>query len=135
MRHTTRTIAATLASWLLAAPSWAASPASSAPAPASAADSDNSKVNQRDKAGDTPTADSQANDKVDLETTRQIRKAIVDDSSLSTYAHNVKIVTEGGDVVLRGPVRSAEEKAQVGALARKAAGTHAVRNELEVAPK
>ena len=44
------------------------------------------------------TAEQQKNNKSDLETTRRIRKAIVDDKTLSTYAHNVKIVTEDGQV-------------------------------------
>ena len=32
------------------------------------------------------------------------------DKSLSTYAHNIKIVTRDGKVTLEGPVRSGAEK-------------------------
>src|SRR6185295_1225435 len=67
---------------------------------------DNTKVNTRDRKPTAVTADQQKNNKTDLETTRQIRKALVADKSLSTYAHNVKVVTQNGKVTLKGPVRS-----------------------------
>jgi osmotically-inducible protein OsmY len=47
-----------------------------------------------------------------------VRKAIVSDKALSTYAHNVKVVAQNGTVTLRGPVRSDEEKAKVAQLAQ-----------------
>jgi hyperosmotically inducible protein len=53
----------------------------------------------------------------DREITKQIRQALVQDGSLSSYAHNVKIVTQGGMVTLKGPVRSDEEKKAVEAKA------------------
>ena len=80
------------------------------------------------------TADQQKNNKSDLETTRRIRKAIVDDKSLSTYAHNVKIVTEDGQVTLTGPVNSPQEQAAVAAKAVQVAGSGKVINQTEVAP-
>jgi len=83
---------------------------------------------------ETTTADQQKNNKSDLETTRRIRKAIVDDKSLSTYAHNVKIVTENGQVTLTGPVTSAQEQAAVAAKATQVAGSGKVINQTEVAP-
>jgi len=61
-----------------------------------------------------------------------IRKAVVDNDSLSTNAHNVKIITVDGAVTLRGPVKTAEEKATVEALAQKASGVKSVDNQLEV---
>ena len=61
-----------------------------------------------------------------------VRKAIVRDKSLSTYAHNVKVVTRGGEVTLRGPVRTSEEKARVSELAQQVSGVSKVNDELLV---
>ena len=55
------------------------------------------------------------------------------DKSLSTNAHNVKIITANGVVTLRGPVKSAAEKANIGAKAQQAAGVRRVDNQLEIA--
>ena len=44
---------------------------------------------------------------------QKIRKAVMDDKSLSTYAHNVKIIAQNGKVTLKGPVRSEDEKKMV----------------------
>src|ERR1700733_1330187 len=71
---------------------------------------DNTKMNDRDRNSNQPTADQQKENRPDLEITKQIRQALVRDKSLSPYAHNVKIVTQGGMVTLRGPVHSDEEK-------------------------
>ncbi len=59
------------------------------------------------------TADNQPNAKEDRLTTQKVRRAIVADKGLSTYAHNVKIITENGTVTLKGPVKSDEEKQKV----------------------
>ena len=99
-----------------------------APAPQTAPD--NTKANKTA----TPTAEQQANNKSDTETSRQIRRAIVNDKSLSTYAHNVKIVTKNGQVTLKGPVRTPEEKAAIAAKAKEVAGTAQVVNEIDVVP-
>src|SRR5262245_36720308 len=69
--------------------------------------------NVRDRDETAKTADQQSNSKDDLEITREIRRAVVEDKSLSTSAHNVKIVTVDGIVTLRGPVVSTKEKANV----------------------
>src|ERR1700746_1303526 len=71
---------------------------------------DNTGVNKRDKNNATATADQQKNNVSDRETAQQIRKAITNDKSLSSYARNVKVVVQDGAVTLRGPVRSEEEK-------------------------
>ncbi len=42
----------------------------------------------------------------DREIARNIRASIRKDKSLSTYAHNVKIISQAGKVTLKGPVRS-----------------------------
>ena len=95
--------------------------------------SDDTGRNTRDSEGTTLTADKQSNSKSDVEITRQIRRSITKDGSLSTNAHNVKIITNGGVVTLRGPVASAEEKAIVGKKAEKINGVSKVDNQLEIA--
>jgi len=94
---------------------------------------DNTKVNTRDRKPTAVTADQQKNNKADLETTQQIRKALVADKSLSTYAHNVKVVTQNGKVTLKGPVRSEDEKKAVEAKAVEVAGAGNVTNQLAIA--
>jgi osmotically-inducible protein OsmY len=59
------------------------------------------------------TADQQSNTAADREITQKIRKYLVADKSLSTYAHNVKIITRDGMVTLKGPVKSEDEKQKV----------------------
>jgi hyperosmotically inducible protein len=58
----------------------------------------------------------------------------MDDKTLSTYAHNVKVITQGGQVTLNGPVRSDEEKKSVEAKAVEVAGNGHVTNQLSIAP-
>ena len=95
---------------------------------------DNTKVNQRDRNADQPTADQQASNRSDRDITQQIRRSIVKDKSLSTYAHNVKIVTQNGQVTLKGPVRSDEEKRAIEAKAAEIAGDSKVTSQLDVKP-
>lgn len=93
---------------------------------------DNSGVNVRDRNSDAMTADQQSNAKSDVELTRRIRRAVVKDDSLSMMAHNVKIVSANGTVVLRGPVKTEEEKADIAGKAQAIAGADKVDNQLEV---
>jgi osmotically-inducible protein OsmY len=93
---------------------------------------DNSRNNQ-DRS--SPTADQQKMNASDRSITQNIRKAIVADKSLSTYAHNVKIITQNGKVTLRGPVRSEEEKASVESKAAAVAGQENVNSQVEVAAR
>ena len=95
---------------------------------------DNTKTNQRDKDQSKPTAGQQKENKSDLEITRQIRRLLTQDKSLSTYAKNIKVITQHGNVTLRGPVRSAEDKAAVEAKANEVAGADHVKSELQIAP-
>lgn len=95
--------------------------------------SDNSRVNARDADG-APTADQQGQGKRDIEITQQIRRAVVKDESLSTYAHNIKIITENGAVTLKGPVRTETEKQVIEKMAVVAAGAGRVSNQIEIAP-
>ena len=104
-------------------------PALSAQAPA-----DNTKVNTRDRAKGAVTADQQKDNATDRDLTQKIRRALMQDKSLSSYAHNVKVIAQGGQVTLKGPVRSAEEKKSVESKAIEVAGTARVTNELSIAP-
>ena len=97
----------------------------------STAPADNTKMN----AGDQTTADQQKEQRSDRDITKQIRQAIIHDKSLSTYAHNVKIITQDGVVTIKGPVRSEEEKKAVEAKAVEVAGEGKVNNQLDIKPK
>jgi hyperosmotically inducible periplasmic protein len=92
----------------------------------------NTAVNVRDRDAHAMTAGEQSNDKMDLELTRRIRRAVEKDSSLSMKAHNIKIVSENGNVTLRGPVETRHEKVVIGKKARMIAGAGIVRNLLEI---
>jgi len=80
------------------------------------------------------TAQKQSNAKTDTELTKRIRKSIMDDKSLSTYAHNVKVITRGGQVTLKGPVRSEQEKAAILQKTKEVAGDSNVSDEITVTP-
>lgn len=96
---------------------------------------DNTKMNKGDASKAAVTADQQKSDKGDRELTREIRKAIVGDKQLSTYAHNVKIIAQNGMVTLKGPVRSDEEKMAVESKAVQVAGDKSkVDDQLMVKP-
>ena len=96
---------------------------------------DNTKVNQRDRVEGAVTADQAKNNKPDREIMRDIRKSVVDDKSLSTYAHNVKIVSEHGKVTLKGPVRSEDESRTINSKAEQVAGAGNVVNQLSIKPE
>ena len=94
--------------------------------------SDNTKTNQRDRSTNEPTADQQKDNRSDRDITRQIRQSIVKDKSLSAYAHNVKIITQNGQVTLKGPVQSEDEKKAIEAKAAEVAGDGKVSSEMNV---
>jgi len=100
------------------------------PAPA-----DNTTVNQRDRNANEATADAQNNNRSDREITRRVRHAITSDKSLSTYGHNVKVITQDGQVTLKGPVRSNDEKRAIEAKATEIVGEGKVTSELDIKPK
>lgn len=95
---------------------------------------DNSKTNQGDASKGAMTAEQQKANPADRETTKQIRSSLTKDKSLSTYAHNIKIITRDGHVTLKGPVRSEEEKATIAAKAEAVAGAGNVDDQLTIAP-
>ena len=78
---------------------------------------DNTKVNSRDKAKGEVTADQQKENAGDRESPARFRQSLVGDKNLSTYAHNVKVIAQDGQVTLKGPVRSEDEKRAVAAKA------------------
>jgi len=99
------------------------------------APADNTKANQRDRNSSEPTADQQSNNRSDTDITKQVRRALVADKSLSTYAHNVKVITQNGSVTLKGPVRSEEEKQAVEQKAAAVVGADHVSSQITVASK
>jgi hyperosmotically inducible protein len=90
---------------------------------ANSAKPDNTKVNKRDRNAGEVTADQQKMNATDRELTRKIRRSIMVDKSLSTYAHNIKIISRNGAVTLKGPVKSDDEKKAVVAKAVAVAGS------------
>jgi hypothetical protein len=112
---------------LLISPSFAQQPGAQ-----SGCSSDNTKVNKQDRSKTEPTADQGKDATSDRETMRKIRRAVVTDKSLSTYAHNVKIISEGGKVTLKGPVHTEDEKKAIEAMATEVAGAAHVTNEITV---
>ena len=101
---------------------------------AAQAPADNTKTNERDRAKGAVTADQQKEKAGDRELTQKIRQSIMRDKSLSTYAHNVKIIAVDGQVTLKGPVRTEEEKRTVESKATDVAGAGHVTNEISIAP-
>ena len=96
---------------------------------------DNTKVNERDRNKTAATAEQAKNSTTDRDTMQKIRKAVMADKSLSTYAHNVKIISQGGKVTLKGPVRSEEEKSSIEKMATDVAGQGNVTNEITIKPE
>ena len=93
---------------------------------------DNTKVNKRDRNAGEVTADQQKVNATDQDLTKRIRQSIMSDKSLSTYAHNIKIISQNGAVTLKGPVKSDDEKKAVMAKAVAVAGTEKVTDQISV---
>ncbi len=100
----------------------------SAPAFPQAADNTARNKNQ------ATTADDQGTSPADIDLAKKIRKSVSDDKTLSTYAHNVKIIVNNGAVTLRGPVRTEVEKKAVESKAAALAGSAKVTNDLSISP-
>jgi hyperosmotically inducible periplasmic protein len=99
--------------------------------PQQATEPDNTKQNKQEM----PTADQQTNNAADLDMAKNVRRALMQDKSLSTYAHNVKIIAQNGKVTLKGPVKTEDEKQAIAAKAAEVAGAGNVVDELTVTPK
>ena len=93
---------------------------------------DNTELNKRDQRANEPTADQQKENRSDREITKQIRQSIMQDKSLSTYAHNIKVIVQNGQVTLKGPVRSEDEKKAIETKATEVAGENKVTSELNI---
>ena len=93
---------------------------------------DNTETNERDRSGKTKTSGDQSNSSADLKITQAIRQALMKDRELSTTAKNIKVITANGQVTLRGPVKTAQEKARVDQIAKSAAGGAQIDDQLEV---
>jgi hyperosmotically inducible periplasmic protein len=110
--------------------------AQQAPATSGQAPADNTKVNQRDRDQNEPTADQQKENRSDRVLAQQVRRALVKDKSLSTYAHNIKVIAQNGVVTLKGPVHSDQEKQAIEAKAAEAAGgPDKIKSEIDVSNK
>jgi len=96
---------------------------------------DNTKVNQRDQSQNEATADKQKENTTDRQLAQQIRRALVKDKSLSTNAHNIKVIVQNGVVTLKGPVNSYSEKQAVETKATQIAGSDKVTSEIEIRSK
>jgi hyperosmotically inducible periplasmic protein len=95
-------------------------------------DADNSKINERDRSGATLTPMDQGNSTSETKISAAIRRGIMGDKSLSFTAKNVKVITVGTKVTLRGPVKTERERATIAMLAKQAAGVTDVDNQLEI---
>ncbi|MDP9082276.1 MAG: BON domain-containing protein [Pseudomonadota bacterium] len=115
--------------------SLAAANALSQSSPPGAVPADNAKSNKLDPTNTAASADTQKDNSSDRTVTQRIRQKVMADKSLSTYAHNVKIVSVNGTVTLNGVVRSEQEKSTIAAQAASVAGENHVVNELKVTPK
>ncbi len=99
------------------------------------AEPDNTEVNKRDRNSEALTADQQKMNPADQELTAKVRRSIMDDKELSTYAQNVKIISRDGKVTLKGPVKSDAEVKTIVAKATTIAGNaDKVVNQMSVAP-
>ena len=93
---------------------------------------DSTETNERDRSGETKTSGDQSNSSADLKITQAIRRALMKDRELSTTAKNIKVITANGQVTLRGPVKTAQEKARVDQIAKSAAGGAQIDDQLDV---
>lgn len=82
----------------------------------------------------TPSATDQSNAQRDLDTTAAIRRALMDDATLSTAAKNVTVITQQGAVTLKGTVPTQADKDAVAAKAKSVAGVASVDNQITVKP-
>jgi len=93
---------------------------------------DNSAINVRDRSRGAVTAGSQSNSKDDLELTARVRRAIIEDKSLSMMAQNIKVIGTNGQVTLRGPVKSDQEKSTIVSDVQGVPGVNVIDDRLEV---
>ena len=110
----------------------ATSPQAAQVNPSSTTQADNTKRNEKVTKNAEVTAQDQSNEQTDLNLVAKVRRAIMDDASLSVNAQNVKIVAANGQVVLKGPVKNDSERTRLSQIANEIVGANNVKNELEV---
>jgi hyperosmotically inducible protein len=94
---------------------------------------DNSQINERDRNSATLTPGDQGENEVDRGITQKIRQEVIKADGLSMNAKNVKIITAGSVVTLRGPVNSDQERSQIMSIAQRVDGVKRVDNQIEIA--
>jgi hyperosmotically inducible periplasmic protein len=102
------------------------------PGESAATERANTAVNVRDAGGSTVTPFDQSNARADIELVAAIRSRVVNSDGMSINGRNVKIITNEGRVVLRGPVNSVEERETIVKIAEEIAGATYVTDQLEV---
>ena len=96
------------------------------------AQNQNAPDNSANNKNQTSTADNQSHATNDRQITANIRKSLVADKNLSTYGHNVKVITQNGAVTLKGPVHSDDEKQAIEQHAADVVGKDKVTDQLTV---
>jgi len=95
-------------------------------------DAESTGKNERDRNKKAPAPPDRSGKPGELKITLSIRKALMNDKSLSFAAKYIKIFTANGRVTLRGPVETADEKEKISELAKAAARHAVVENQLEI---
>lgn len=96
---------------------------------------DNTARNKGHEKKSAVNAQDAGESKSDIQIARDIRKKLVEDSTLSSYAKNAKVIVKNGHVTLKGPVRSNDEVTSLVNKAKECAGEANVASELEVVAK
>lgn len=95
---------------------------------------DSSTQSKNNQAGKGVTATDQSNNPADVDLTARVRRALVDDSSLSVMAENLTVVSKDGVVTVRGAVKSADEVTRVENVVRGVTGVSRVDAHIDVKP-
>lgn len=95
-------------------------------------DADNTGVNARDVKTRNWTAFDQSNKQADIDLVANLRSEVLKLDNLSMNARNIKIITNAGHVVLRGPVKSVGEREAIEKVVRRIAGDDNIDNQIEV---
>jgi len=103
--------------------------------PRSSFEADNTGRNVRERDTTELTPKDQSNDSVDLQITRDIRQKLMADGDLSTNAKNVKVITQGGVVTLKGAVKNDAERQSIINQAKSIAAVQRVDDQLDVGDK
>jgi hyperosmotically inducible protein len=92
---------------------------------------DNSARNRSD-GKDALTPLDQGTGEEDVKETTAVRKAIIADKDLSINAQNIKIITQNGNLTLRGTVNTSAERDRVNQIVREAIGAKPYRDQLNI---